>query len=185
MSMKNGCLLFLIMVLALRGYGQDKKILGNEFPNDVVKQSTLTERVAKDDMRESIVKAFLTDTAKRYLADMTMNEAHLVSLTISFDSGGKVDSIYFPNKVVNSLIKFLGSSESLKYSISKALIPHTSYKDVVVLLPIIFHNADHELINKYSFLNEFINMLPDLSNEDKLKHFVLLEPYNRWISIRY
>jgi len=183
--MKKICILFLVVALSLQGYGQDRKIEVDEHPKDVKIQSPSASRTTKDDMREVIVRAFLTDTVKEYLAALPVNEAHLVSLAISFDSNGKVGSVYFPNKIANSLTKFLGPLDSLKYAITKALLPYTTYKDAVLLFPIIFHNADHKLINKYSFLREFINMWPDLSKEDDLKPFILLEPYSRWISIRY
>lgn len=178
-------ILLFIVLLKFASHGQVKKMDLIDPPSELKLETAISKKTYKEDIRSAIVRAILNDTVKHYLSRLPVDQTHLLTIAVSFDSVGKAGSVYLPNKIPSSLVRFLGPLEPIKSAIIGNLRSYTNHKNEVLILPILFHNADHKSINKYSLIAEFVNMWPEVSAKDSAKRVVLLEPYDRWISIRY
>ncbi|MHA4894632.1 hypothetical protein ACXZ1K_07775 [Pedobacter sp. PWIIR3] len=137
--------------------------------------------IKKYDIREVIFKSVRTNRFTDSIAVLPINEAHLFSIAVSFDSRGDVDTSYFSAKMTPRLTELFMPSKELKTAISRSIHRSKVYKDVVVLFPVIFHYRDHKMIDKSIFMQDWSNLWPSFSPKDSLKKLILLEPYNCWI----
>ena len=179
-------LLMLFMTFLSLAQAQDKKLIVED-PSEVIVIETKKPKPLKneDDIRFVLLMSILQGQFSNRLLNLPTNDAHISSIAISFDVTGTVDSIYFSSKMTTKLKTLLGSVDSLKIVMKKSIKKFNNYKDVVVLFPVLFHQMDHGKINKGIFFDDYVNLWPNLSVDDRKKKITFLEPYIQGIKIRY
>lgn len=135
----------------------------------------------KEDIRDVIFKSVRTQRFNDSLAALPINEAHLFSIAVSFNSSGDVDTAYFSAKMTPRLKELFIPSNELKAAIAKNTPRSIVYKDVVILFPVVFHYRDDRMIKKSILIEDLSNLWPSFSPKDSLKKLILLEAYNCWI----
>ncbi|WP_457288592.1 hypothetical protein [Pedobacter sp. UYP24] len=180
--MKKISLIFVLLLASLLIKAQIKKeIVADDEQNIKIQVPKI---VKKDDIRSLIFKSIWTQRFTDSLAAIPKDEAHMLSVAVSFNKMGEVDTVYFSAKMTPRLKDFFVPINELKSAISKRISISKVYKDVVILFPVLFHYRDHNMIKKGILIDDFINLWPRLSKEDDLKKLVLLEPYNVW-TVKY
>lgn len=115
------------------------------------------------------------------LFESPKNHAYVFSISLSFNSEGEIDTVYFSNKMSNNLKEIIKPSESLSDSL-RTIDFKNQFTGKILLLPIIIKRLeDREIDNAPDFLTEFTAFWPNFKIEDKSKQVVFLEPFiNRY-----
>lgn len=112
------------------------------------------------------------------LFESPKNHAYVFSISLSFNAEGKIDTVYFSDKMSDRLKEIIEpTSASLSNSL-RAIDFKNEFTGKILLLPIIIKRLeDQEIDNAADFLTEFTALWPKLRIKDKLKQVVFLEPY--------
>jgi hypothetical protein len=181
--MKIFYLVFLLFPLSYLASAQNGKLsLDTEIK--IIETKIQAKKDNKEDIRFVLLQSILKESFLDSMNALPTDEAHLISIAISFGPTGKVDSIYFSSKMSAKLSKFLGDSRQLKMLMRNSISESETYKNVVILFPIIFHHMDHRMIGKGTFMEDYLQMWPTLSEKDSLKKLILLEPYIQGVRLR-
>jgi hypothetical protein len=178
--------LMLFMTFHSLAQAQDKKVIVEDTSEIIVIETKKPKPLKnEDDIRFVLLQSILKGQLLNGLVNLPTDNAHISSIAISFDLNGAVDSIYFSSKMTTKLRYVLGSVNRLKVAMKNSVKKFNNYKNVVVLFPVIFHNMDHRKIDKDIFIEDYLNLWPDLSKEDRKKKIEFLEPYVQGIRMRY
>ncbi|WP_256007482.1 hypothetical protein [Pedobacter deserti] len=137
------------------------------------------------DVRLPIIKAMRTTALLDSLIKAPEDNVFLLSVAVSFNAVGLVDTVYFSENMRARLKAALKPSERMKASIAKNLSDVKSYKNEVILFPILFTNARHTKMDKNTFEADFKSLWPVLSARDQNRKLTLLEPYHQWVNAHH
>jgi hypothetical protein len=183
-QMKVLQLLFLLLSLPYFAISQNDSKLSIDNNIKVIETKKPDKKDNKEDIRFVLLQSILRESFLDSMNALPLDEAHLISIAISFDPKGNIDSIYFSSKMSTKLWKFIGDSRQLKILMRNSITKFDRYKNVVILFPVLFHYMDHRKIGKDTFMEEYLQMWPTLSEKDSLKKLILLEPYIQGVRLR-
>jgi hypothetical protein len=144
-------------------------------------QLIITAPMPKIDFRIPIMKIVGRHMNIDRLFDSLKNHAYVFSISLSFNAEGKIDTVYFSDKMSINLKEIIKPSESLSDSL-RTIDFKNQFTGKILLLPIIIKRyEDREINNASDFLTEFALFWPNFKIEDKSKQVVFLEPFiNRY-----
>jgi len=127
------------------------------------------------DIRLRISKAITLNTDKELLGKTPKGYVYLFSVTLSFDDAGKIDTVYFPQKIDERINKVMKLSSALVKRIKDQNSVYKIYSSKFVFIPVFYHNMDDDIIDYRSgFLDSFEKMLPNVNLPTK--QWVILKP---------
>lgn len=139
-------------------------------------QVSIAPFTKKADYRIPIIKA-LGRHWKSTLFESPKNHAYVFTISLAFNAEGKIDTIYFSDKMSKKLNEIIEPSSSLSKKLG-AIDFKGEFINKLVLLPIVVKRYDaQEIDNASDFLNEFMAFWPKLDGADKTKELVLLDPF--------
>ena len=152
-------------------------------------QSTLKgiQKETYNDIRAAIVKLFLPNTDKKRYLQTPRDSAYLFSIALSFDPVGKVDTVYFSDKLPPSTKQILGLNDKLIDLIKHEDLSRFNHRNEIVLFPILFiQTLDLSIkIRPGTFLSDYLNLWPKFGSAIENKKLTLLDPYINRYGIAY
>jgi len=132
----------------------------------------------KFDIRVPVMKAIARHLDGDLLHQTPKDYAYIVSLTLSFNKDGKIDTIYFSKDMNKNLLNILKPGSELTRKISDLGLVCPQYKGKLVLFPVIYKRLDDQALKYESqFLAGFENLWPEFGQADQKKEIVFLKPY--------
>ena len=103
--------------------------------------------------------------------------AYLFAIAVSYDGAGKVDTVYFTQKMSDELNAVLRPKALTLFLMKSKYLPN-QYKDKVVMYPVIYkYPANLTVAFDQTWQNSWVNLWPILSEKHRNKYLVLLQPY--------
>lgn len=132
-QMKVLQLLFLLLSLPCFAISQNDSKLSIDNDIKVIETKKPDKKDNKEDIRFVLLQSILKESFLDSMNALPLDEAHLISIAISFDPKGNIDSIYFSSKMSTKLRKFIGDSRQLKILMRNSITKFDRYKNVVIL----------------------------------------------------
>ncbi len=102
------------------------------------------------------------------------NFAHIYSITLSFDKDGKIDSLYYSDKINQSTKQLFNLNDALLKKIKSYNFTFEVYAYKMVVVIFYNYRADDNYVDyKFGFLNDIKNLLPNIVYG---KPIIILEP---------
>lgn len=121
-------------------------------------------------INECVIKGIKGDA---YL-DAKVNSPHVFAIAFSFDAKGKIDTLYYSNKVNIATRNLFALDSSLLNRIKAFDFKFNVYANKIVLVPFFWYRITDKLIDYESgFLNDLNNILPEAIND---KPVIILPP---------
>nr|WP_068892362.1 hypothetical protein [Pedobacter panaciterrae] len=170
--MNKTFIFLLITSIAHFGYSQN---LDSITPSgSIVKM----QKSQNDILKIAVIKVLGKHMDFDLLKDLPKNYVHVISASIVIDSGGRIDMVYFPERMSDDLKKIIKPGAELISKLKKIQIKFTEFRGKIAVFPILYKRIeDTSLDYKSSFLNDFENLWPVFDYKDQKKQIVLLSPY--------
>ncbi|MDR6786472.1 hypothetical protein ABIE26_005341 [Pedobacter africanus] len=143
-------------------------------------------RIKEIDIRIPIIKSMVKPSTdfKEYFK-IEKNAVHIMAIGVSFASDGEVDTVYMSEKLTPKILQILKPDASTTKRIRETLRPLKTYKNQVILFPILIFNESNaeKVASNHIMLSEFSGLWPKLRETDKKKELVLLNPYYNGFSM--
>ena len=111
-------------------------------------------------LRESILKG-MSDEAK---LGTKKNTAHFYTIALAFDKNGKIDTLYFSEKLNANTKLSYGLNSSLLRRLKSYNFRYREYSSQIVLIPFYHYNSSDEFIDyKTGFLDDIENLFPEVT----------------------
>lgn len=134
--------------------------------------------IVKDEPRALITKVFLSNRHQELYDKTPADSVYMLSVAISFDHEGKVDTVLFPKKISEHTRKVFGINHQLIDNFKNFKFSWFKFKNQIVLLPILFAQfQDKNIILSKNFLEDYQNVWPEFGSLLNGKELILLEPY--------
>lgn len=121
-------------------------------------------------INECVIKGIKGDA---YL-DTKVNTAHVFAIAFSFDSKGRIDTIYYSDQVNTATKNLFALDSSLLKRIKAFDFKFNVYANQIVLVPFFWYRITDKLIDyKSGFLNDLNSILPEAIKD---KPVIILSP---------
>ena len=155
-------------------YGQKKQVYGHQD----IEPIRITEEGKKLDIRIPIMKAIASSWNGDGLEKINKDALHIMSVGVSFNDKGGVDSVYLSKNLSVEIQQVLKPGKSVTNAVREMLKPLKIYKNLVVVFPVlIFDGKDDKVDSKQIKLAEFTGIWPKFNADDIKKPVVLLDPF--------
>ena len=151
-------------------------VKGQERISAEVSDITIVPREPDPDHSVPIIKV-LGRHFKTRLFESPKDHAYVFSISLAFDAEGKVDTVYFSDRMSAKLKSIIEPSAALLKDL-KGINFKVKFNNKVLVLPLVIrrYNAQ-EIGNGVNFLNDLKALWPKLEGTDKTKALVLLDPF--------
>jgi len=160
--------------LAGASYAQKKQILKDQDQMPVLISES--KKKTDVDIRIPIMKAIKMDANE--LNMIGKNDLHIMSVGVSFNDKGAVDTVYLSKMLAPEIFKILKPDAYLTKKVREGLKDLRTYRTKVVVFPVlIFDVHGDQAAHSQIMLKEFAGIWPELRTDDKKKPLILLDPF--------
>jgi len=143
------------------------------------------ENTLELDVRNAVLDVLTKHIDQEIVGRTPKNIAYLFSITLSFNSFGKIDTVYFPKTVSRPVQDVMKLNSALVGKIKSRDFTFTKYASRLVLISIFYKRIDDTALDYSSgFLKSFENLLPKLDSNMSQKAWVILDPIHVPFSLR-
>jgi hypothetical protein len=129
------------------------------------------------DFRILIIKVLGRYMNSKRLFGTPKDNAHVFSLSLSFNLNGKVDTVYLSDKMPSRLKEIIIVGPELTKALD-SIDFSKEFRNKIVILPIVLKRwEDQRIENSIAFFNEFSTIWPSLNGTDKFKQIIVLDPF--------
>lgn len=165
-------------------FAQNKgEIIGQ--PDSIPVHIKLNQPVKSLDIRELIMNIIAKHSDRNLLYKTKKGHSYMMSVTVSFNIEGKIDTVYFSNNMSSDLKAIIRPNPELIQKFRSLRFTFPQYKGKLAMFLVIFkQEGDNVLDYDSQFLNGFNNLWPEFSPKDSNTPIILLKSYLNEFIIR-
>ncbi|MBE9603187.1 hypothetical protein [Pedobacter sp. MC2016-24] len=169
-------ILLILISLAGTTYAQTKPIATHQDQEPVLIAES--KKKSEIDVRIPIMKAIGSSMNSDELHKINKNAVHIMSVGVSFNDQGVVDTVYLSKMLSPEISQILKPGTQLTKKVRQGLKSLGTFKSKVVVFPVLIFNANGNGVDyNQIMLKEFVGIWPGLNVNDQKKPLILLEPF--------
>lgn len=166
----------MLIGLAGKTYAQIKPIATYQDQEPVLIAES--KKKSEIDVRIPIMNAIGSSMNADELSKLNKNAVHVLSVGVSFNDQGVVDTVYLSKMLSPEIVQLLKPGAYLTKKVRQGLKDLGTFKSKVVVFPVLIFNASgNDVDYNKIMLKEFVGIWPELNVDDKKKPLILLEPF--------